>query len=234
MSIVDRGRGSRDEKRPRSRWPERRDWPPREPPAEPPPMQRLAAPTATYLIMAACIAVFAYGEATGTSRVLVEDYGYLPSRLGEGGSAGYLGLVTHLFLHGDWVHLIVNMVVLWSFGRGLEPVLGSFRFVGLYLVTGVLAAIGHGFFNDQANVILIGASGAIAGIVGAAAMAAPRMPVIFVIFPMPLWIAVIALVALHIAAIAFDWEPGVAWHAHLVGLAAGAIIYPLLRRRRMS
>ena len=229
MPIVDRG--SRDEKRPRSRWPEKRDWPPRERPPEPPPMQRLAPPTATYLIMALCIAVFAYGEATNSSRRLVEDYGYLPARLGAGDTEGYLGLVTHMFLHGGWVHLIVNMIVLWSFGRGLEPVLGSFRFVVLYLVAGVLAAVGHGFFTEEPNVILIGASGAIAGVVGAAAMAAPRMPVIFVIFPMPLWISVVVLVALHIAAIAFDWEPEVAWYAHLVGLAAGAILYPLLRRR---
>ena len=230
MGIVDRG--SREGKRPRSRWPEDRNWPPRSRPPEPPPLQRrVGMPTATYLIMAACIAVFAYGEATETSRVLVEDYGYLPSRLGDGGRAGYIGLVTHMFLHGGWLHLIVNMIVLWSFGRGLEPVMGAFRFVVLYLAAGVLAALAHGFVNEQANIILIGASGAIAGVVGAAAIAAPRLPVIFVIFPMPLWIAVIALVGLHIAAIAFEWDPEIAWHAHLAGLAVGAILYPLLRRR---
>jgi membrane associated rhomboid family serine protease len=109
--------------------------------------------------------------------------------------------------------------------------MGSFRFVVLYLVTGVLAAIGHGVINEQADIILIGASGAIAGVVGAAAVAAPRMPVIFVIIPMPLWIAVVAIVILHILAIQFEWEPEVAWYAHLAGMAAGAILYPLLRRR---
>jgi membrane associated rhomboid family serine protease len=229
MGIVDRG--SRDERHPRSQWPDKRHWPPRSRPPEPPPQQRLRPPTATYLIMALCVAVFAYGEGTSTSRVLVEDYGYLPSRLTEGSADGYIGLVTHMFLHGGWLHLIVNMIVLWSFGRGLEPVMGSVRFVALYLVAGILAAIAHGIVNDQSNIILIGASGAIAGVVGAAAVAAPRLPVIFVIFPMPLWIAVIALVALHIAAIALDWDPEIAWHAHLAGLAVGAILYPLLRRR---
>jgi membrane associated rhomboid family serine protease len=233
MGIVDRG--SRDERHPRSRWPEKnRNWPPRSRAPEPPPARRTGSPVATYLIMALCIGVFAYGEATETSRVLVEDYGYLPARLGEPGGAGYLGLVTHMFLHGGWLHLIVNMIVLWSFGRGLEPVMGAFRFVMLYLATGVLAALAHGFVNEQANVILIGASGAIAGVLGAAVIAAPRLPVIFVIFPMPLWIAVIALVALHVAAIMFEWDPEIAWHAHLAGLAAGAILYPLLRRRRAA
>ena len=229
MSIVDRG--SRDERHPRSQWPTNRRWPPRSRIPETPPPVRVAPPTATYLILALCIAVFAYGEATGTGRTLIEDYGYLPSKLASGDRSGYVGLVTHMFLHGNWVHLIVNMIVLWSFGRGLEPAMGSIRFVVLYLVAGVLAAVAHGLLNEPANIILIGASGAIAGVVGAAAIAAPRMPVIFVIFPMPLWIAVIALVALHVAAIAFDWEPEIAWHAHLAGLAAGAILYPLLRRR---
>jgi membrane associated rhomboid family serine protease len=232
MPIVDRG--SREPKRPRSRWPADREWPPRDRPPEPPPRVCAPAPAATYLIMALCIGVFAYGEATETSRVLVEDYGYLPSRLDEAGGAGYLGLVTHMFLHGGWLHLIVNMVVLWSFGRGLEPVMGPVRFVALYLATGVLAALAHGFVNEQANVILIGASGAIAGVLGAAVVAAPRLPVIFVIFPMPLWISVVVLVALHIAAIMFDWDPEIAWHAHLAGLAAGVILYPLLRRRGAS
>jgi membrane associated rhomboid family serine protease len=184
--------------------------------------------------MALCIAVFAYGEATGTSRVLVEDYGYLPSVLESSNPSDYLRLITHMFLHGNYVHLIVNMIVFWSFGRGLEPVMGAFRFTLLYLVAGVLAALGHGLINEQANVILIGASGAIAGVVGAAAVAAPRMPVIFVIFPMPLWLAVIGIVVLHILAIAFDWEPDIAWYAHLVGMAAGAILYPLLRRRAVA
>ena len=229
MGIVDRG--SRDERHPRSQWPAGRHWRGRSRIPEAPPPVRSAPPTATYLIMALCIAIFAYGEATRTGRALIEQYGYLPSKLEHGEPGGYIGLVTHMFLHGNWVHLIVNMIVFWSFGRGLEPAMGSIRFVLLYLLAGVLAAVAHGLVSEPANIILIGASGAIAGVVGAAAIAAPRMPVIFVIFPMPLWIAVIALVALHIAAIAFDWEPEIAWHAHLAGLAVGALLYPLLRRR---
>jgi membrane associated rhomboid family serine protease len=233
MSVVDRG-GSRDERHPRSRWPDRRNWPPRDRPPERPPQPRLRSPTATYLIMAICIAIFAYGEYAGTSRVMIEDYGYLPSALESRDPMDYLRLLTHMFLHGGTVHLVVNMIVLWSFGRGLEPVMGAVRFTLLYLAAGVLAAIGHGLINEQANIILIGASGAIAGVVGAAAIAAPRLPVIFVVFPMPLWIAVIGIVILHVLAIAFEWEPDIAWYAHLVGMAAGALLYPLLRRRSVA
>jgi membrane associated rhomboid family serine protease len=184
--------------------------------------------------MAACVAIFAYGNATGAARSLVIDYGYLPLKLARGDPGGYVGLITHMFLHGSWAHLILNMIVFWSFGRGLEPTLGAIRFVLLYLIAGVIAALGHGFLGGPGDVPLIGASGAIAGVLGAAAMASPRMPVLFVIFPMPLYIAVVGLVGLHLAAIYFDWEPEIAWHAHLVGLAAGAILYPLLRPRRFG
>jgi membrane associated rhomboid family serine protease len=233
MGIVDRG--SRDERHPRSQWPDKRNWRPRGRAPEPPQQQRLGPPTATYLLMAICIAVFAYGEATRTNlRVLPEDYAYFPAVLESRDPRDYLRLITHMFLHGSWVHLIVNMIVFWSFGRGLEPVMGSLRFTLLYLVAGVLAAVGHGLINEQANIPLIGASGAIAGVVGAAAVAAPRMPVIFVIFPMPLWIATIAIVVLHVLAIVFEWDPGIAWYAHLIGMGAGAILYPLLRRRRYA
>lgn len=230
MGIVDRG--SRGERHPRSQWPEKPSWRPRSRAPEPPPSYRSPTAWATLIFAGLCIAVFAYGYALSAQNALIRDYAYFPADLASDGAKGYLRLITHMFLHGDWVHLLVNMICLYSFGRGIEPVLGTPRFVVLYLVTGALAALGHGFFTETPTIPLVGASGAIAGIIGAAAVAAPRMPVIFFIFPMPLFIAVLALVALHIAAIAFDWEPDIAWYAHLVGLAAGALLYPLLRRRQ--
>lgn len=229
MSIVDRGR---DDRRPRSQWPADRHWrsPSRFPEA---PSQRPAPAIGTYVLAALCIAVFAYGYLSGT-RIeldLIRDYAFVPADLKSGGGNGYLGLATHMFLHGDWVHLLVNMIVLLSFGRALEPALGTGRFVLLYLVAGVAAAYGHAALTGFPDTPMIGASGATAGIVGAAALAAPRMPVIFFILPMPLFAAVIVLVALHAAAIYFEWDPGIAWWAHLVGLVAGAVLFPLLRRR---
>ena len=230
MSIVDRG--SRDERHPRSRWPEKGDWRSRSRPPEPPPT-RAAPATATYILAAICIAVFAFGELSGQrgNYNLIRDYAFVPADLQTGANNVYLRLVTHMFLHGDWVHLIVNMIVLLSFGRGLEPAMGTVRFVILFFVTGVAAAIGHAVLTGFPDIPMIGASGATAGIVGAAMLAAPRLPVIFFIVPMPLYMAVIVLVAVHIAAIGFEWDPGVAWYAHLAGIAAGIVLYPLLRRR---
>jgi len=191
--------------------------------------QRRTFPTVTIVLIVLNVLVF-LAELAGGEQFIV-NWAFIPAQFSNQPGANAVTIFSAMFLHGGWLHLIVNMIVLWSFGRGLEPVMGAFRFVVLYLATGVLAALAHGFVNEQANVILIGASGAIAGVLGAAVIAAPRLPVIFVIFPMPLWIAVIALVALHVAAIVFDWDPEIAWHAHLAGLAAGAILYPLLRRR---
>lgn len=243
MGIVDRGR--RDGRRPRSRWPEDREWPPRDRAPEPPP-PRSAAPTATYLIMAICIGVFAYGEATETSRVLVEDYGYLPSRLGEGGTAGYLGLVTHMFLHGGWLHLIVNMIVLWSFGRGLEPVMGAFRFIVLYLATGVLAALAHGFVNELSNVILIGASGAIAGVLGAYLVLYPRARILSLV-PIIFFFTFIEVPALLFLLFWFASQvfsgvlslggasgSGIAWWAHIGGFVFGVLMVSFFARRTIQ
>lgn len=230
MSIVDRG--SRDERHPRSQWPDKPGWRPRSRMPEPVP-DRPGPVVVTLALAAICIAVFAYGYLAQTEAQLIRDYAYRPSLLLSGETEIYLRMFTHMFLHDGWVHLLVNVFVLYTFGRGIEPVMGSARFLVLYLATGVLAAIGQGYLTDSANTQLVGASGAISGIIGAAAIAAPRLPVLFFVFPMPLFIAVGILIVLHVVAIALRWEPDIAWHAHLVGLAAGALLYPLLRRRRV-
>lgn len=232
MSIVDRG--PRRDRPPRSRWPEKPGERPRSRAPEPPQPLRSAPSMVTLALAALCIAVFAYGYFARMEDQLIRDYAYRPVLLQFPDTELYIRLVAHMFLHDGWVHLLVNMLVLYTFGRGLEPVLGSVRFLALYLVTGILSAIGQGLLTDSAQTQLVGASGAISGIIGAAVVAAPRLPVLFFIFPMPLFIAVILLVALHVAAIVFQWEPDIAWHAHLVGLAAGALLYPLLRRRHAA
>lgn len=229
MSVVERG--PRKDRTPRSRWPEKGQFPSerREPP--PPPQARLGAPIVTIMLAAISVAVFVYGFATQSENQIINDYSYRPALLKFADADLFLRLVAHLFVHDGWLHLLVNMLVLYTFGRGLEPAMGSIRFLILYVLAGIAAAIGQGLLTESAQTQLVGASGAISGILGAAVVAAPRMMVLFFVFPMPLFISVIILVALHIAAIVFQWEPEVAWHAHLVGLAAGAILYPVLRRR---
>ena len=96
-------------------------------------------------------------------------------------------LITSLFLHGGWFHLIGNMLYLWVFGNNIEDVLGHFRFTAFYLLCGVLATFAH-VLNDPASQIpLIGASGAISGVLGAYIILYPHARVltlipIFIIF----------------------------------------------------
>jgi membrane associated rhomboid family serine protease len=228
MRIVDRG--ARDIRRPRSRWPDDRNWRPhgRIPDTA---ARRYRPPVATYALAAICIAVFLYGYFTGTSYELIRDYALVPADLKIGTGDAYLSVITHMFLHGSWLHILLNMVVLISFGRALEPSIGAGRFLILYFVSGIAGALGYAALTGFPETAMIGASGAIAGILGAAVVAAPRMLVIFFIIPMPLFVAVILLIAVHIAAIVWHWDPQIAWWVHLVGLAVGALLFPILRPR---
>src|SRR5271166_32229 len=77
-----------------------------------------------------------------------------------------LPLFTMMFLHGGWLHLILNMWTLWLFGSTVEDRLGHGRYLVFYLVCGIAASLAHLFFNPASLVPALGASGAIAGILG--------------------------------------------------------------------
>ena len=78
----------------------------------------------------------------------------------------YLPFVSNMFLHGGWLHLIVNMWTLWLFGRAVEDQLGSGRYLAFYFACGILASITYAALNPNSTVPALGASGAIAGILG--------------------------------------------------------------------
>jgi membrane associated rhomboid family serine protease len=87
-----------------------------------------------------------------------------------------------MFLHGGWMHLIGNMLVLWIFGNNIEDYFGPARFVLFYIISG-LAALGlHTLFNPSSVAPLVGASGSIAGIMGAYMVLHPRARVTVLIF----------------------------------------------------
>ena len=79
----------------------------------------------------------------------------------------YASLITAMFLHGGWIHLLGNMWFLWIFGDSVEDRLGHFGFAVLYLVGGVLASLCHWFMQPASTLPLIGASGAVAAVLGA-------------------------------------------------------------------
>ncbi|MGH9611843.1 MAG: rhomboid family intramembrane serine protease [Bryobacteraceae bacterium] len=90
----------------------------------------------------------------------------------------YVTLLTSMFIHGGWLHIIGNMWFLWIFGKGVEDLLGHFQYVAFYLVCGCAGGLVHVAFNPYSPVPTIGASGAIASIMGAYLIKFPRARIV--------------------------------------------------------
>jgi membrane associated rhomboid family serine protease len=152
-------------------------------------------------------------------------------------------LVTHMFLHGGWLHLLGNMLYLWIFGDNVEDTLGSLPFLGFYLLCGIVAAIGQGIFSPGP---LVGASGAISGVLGAYLVMFPTARVSTLVFlgifitivELPSIIVIGMFVVLQIiegvAELRLAVHPAtqqVAYFAHVFGFLAGMLLLPVLRQR---
>jgi len=144
-------------------------------------------------------------------------------------------LITYMFLHGDWWHLIGNMLFLWVFGDNVEDALGHQRFLVFYLLSGIAGGLAHAWALPHSTLPLIGASGAVAGVIAAYLILHPRVRVwvlAFRIIPLRIraaWVLGVWVVTqlVMIAIAPFDQ---VAWFAHVGGMAAGAILVLVLRR----
>jgi membrane associated rhomboid family serine protease len=146
-------------------------------------------------------------------------------------------LVTAMFLHGDWMHLIGNMAFLWIFGDNVEDALGHFRYLLFYLLCGVGAGLVHVAANLGSTVPAIGASGAISGVLGGYLMLHPRAQVLtlFLRFMvrMPAFVVLGLWIGFQIFSASFESggeAGGVAWWAHIGGFVIGAILVIFFRR----
>ena len=126
-------------------------------------------------------------------------------------------LLSSMFLHGGFQHLFFNMFALGLFGFILESIIGSRRFITIYLVSGLIASIGAAIFYPAS----LGASGAIYGILGALAVLRPRMRVWVWMIPMPMYMAAIMWAVLDL--LGMFAPSGVANAAHLFGLGTGVL-----------
>ena len=138
-------------------------------------------------------------------------------------------LVTSMFLHGGLAHLLFNMYALFIFGSLIERKIGTKRFVFIYFVAGIVAALFSTLFYARA----LGASGAIMAILGVTIMLMPDLQVLFFfMIPMSLRTAGIIFALIDIAGLFY--ESGIANAAHLAGLACGLIYgYLLLRKKNL-
>lgn len=144
-------------------------------------------------------------------------------------------LVTYMFLHGDWWHLIGNMLFLWVFGDNVEDAMGSIKFLFFYILTGVAAGLAHAYANTGSEAPLIGASGATAGVIGAYIMLYPKVKVwslAFMRIPLrlPAYWVIGAWVVTQVIFIAVGIEDGTAWWAHIGGFIAGVLLVVIFKR----
>lgn len=149
-------------------------------------------------------------------------------------------LLSCMFMHGGWWHLIGNMWFLWIFGTNVEDRLGRVLFLFFYLVGGLLATAMHWAIEPGSVSPIIGASGAVAAVLGAYAITWPWARVRVLVF-LVIFITVIDVPALLVlgiwflvqlseghAQIALNTAGGVAWWAHVGGFLAGLVLMPLL------
>jgi rhomboid family protein len=152
-------------------------------------------------------------------------------------------LVTSMFLHGGWLHLLGNMLYLWIFGDNIEDRLGRVRFVLFYLLCGVVAALGQGIADPRSEVPMIGASGAISGVLGAYIVLYPKAKVL-VLVPLVVYITTLRVPAIVVLGLWFAGQllsslvaapgsgGGVAFAAHVGGFVAGLMTIRLFVRDR--
>jgi membrane associated rhomboid family serine protease len=146
----------------------------------------------------------------------------------------WITLLTSMFMHGGWMHIIGNMIYLWAFGREIEEAMGGFRFAVFYLIGGIVAMLAQVMGDPTSHVPSLGASGAIAAVMGAFIITYPRDRIktllfFFIFFrvtfiPAALLIGFWFLIQVfHVGSVANVQQGGVAYLAHVGGFLFGVV-----------
>jgi membrane associated rhomboid family serine protease len=226
--------------------------------------ETVRTPMMTYAIIAANVGVWLTVQGAGETLALARsvcDLGLIPGELTGGVPPGrgfpmgdglvcytdpgpqVIHVLTSMFLHGSWMHLIGNMWFLWIFGNNVEDSMGSMRFLIFYLVCGLAAAILQVVLAPDSGVPMVGASGAISGVMGAYVVLYPFVRV-YVLLPlgfflttvaMPAWTmvgywALIQFVSGIVALGSTREEGGVAFGAHVGGFVTGLVLIKLFAK----
>jgi rhomboid family protein len=206
-------------------------------------------PWATYTIVAANILIhFLVSWHTNfvISDRVARTFGFVPASVSNLNLLAIPTLVTSMFLHGDLLHLLGNMVFLLAFGRRVENQLERINFLTFYLTAGITACLAHMLMEPDSSAPLIGASGAISGVLGAFFVYNPRARVTLVLEPiliyflgrltirLPTWIFLPMWFFLQISFALKSRSSSIAFWAHVGGFSFGALlaiaVYPYTRR----
>jgi membrane associated rhomboid family serine protease len=216
---------------------------------------RYSTPYVNYCLVGINVLVFLY-ELTlppPTRNAFMFQFGFVPEKVTQmlaghhvSAEMAFVPVLTSMFMHASWLHLIANMWVLWIFGDNIEDYLGRFYYVIFYLICGFAAAGLHYVVNSNSTVPSVGASGAIAGVMGAYLILYPSARVltlvplfVFVTFiHLPAWLVlgywfVVQFLSGAATAIAYSNQTsgGIAFWAHIGGFLAGVALIKLFPTR---
>ena len=211
------------------------------------PSQRFPVVTVTII----CINVVVFlTEINMNARALDQlfwEWGIVPLRFTHPRlSPNYFTLISSMFLHGGWMHIIGNMWSLWIFGDNVEDRMGRWGFLSFYLLSGLAAGFGHILTNTASQIPTVGASGAIAGVMGAYLLLFPHARVVTLV-PIFFFLQIIEVPAVLFLgfwfvtqllsgtlSLASGGHGGVAWWAHIGGFVVGIGWAFVLRQRPPS
>lgn len=200
-----------------------------------------ARPIFSYAFIGINVLIFLFQATLPPAQLqgFILDYGAIPIEIVAG--QDIYTLLSSMFLHGGWMHLIGNMLFLWVFADNIEAVLGNWAFLAFYILGGLAASAAHIAFNLNSGIPAVGASGAISAVLGAYLVMFPASRVkilviyFFRAFKIPalyflgLWILQ-QLISGFLAIIpATAAQTGVAWWAHIGGFIFGLLIGFLAR-----
>lgn len=163
-------------------------------------------------------------------------------RICDLGGLTWSAVLTSMFMHGGWVHLLSNMMFMWVFGNNVEDSMGHLRFVVFYLLTGFVAAAAHIVLNTQSAVPTVGASGAISGVLGAYILLYPNVRVHvflppFWMLPMRAWVVlgywILIQLMMGFGQLGGGYSSGVAVWAHIGGFFAGLLLVKVFERPQL-
>lgn len=208
-------------------------------------------PFITMILIAANVAAWVLLQGAGAPQALeasIVAYGSVPcevTRECAQQGLGWSALLTSIFMHGSWGHLLGNMVFLWVFGNNVEDSMGHLRFLAFYLICGVAASGAHIFLAPGSPIPMVGASGAISGIMGGYVLLYPRVRVHtwvppFFFLNLPAWFFLGYWFFLQLGMGVLNLGPGMAdqggvavW-AHVGGFVAGVVLVKIFEKRRLT
>lgn len=195
------------------------------------------------LILLNCLIFLGYWGDIDNARIINRffyDWGLIPARLTADGIG--IQVISSMFLHGGFMHLAGNMLFLHIYGDNLEEELGHLRYLGFYLISGIVAALSHVFLFPQSLSPLVGASGAVAGVMGGYLVLFPKaridifvfIIIFFRVFALRAWVVLglWMVFQMYSGFGTLNQTAGVAYWAHIGGFVIGAVmILPIFFKR---